>query len=97
MATKTPANNNSRWMTRRELADELRVSVDTVDSLVQRGKLPKPIYLTPRLPRFDRLEVDAKLGIARKMDQSAIWDEAMYGTAAKARPARPKTARGRKL
>lgn len=88
-------NAVSRWLTRRELADDLRVTVETVDSLVERGKLPRPVYLSPRLPRFDRHAVDAKLGVTRKLDASALWDEAINGTNAKARPARQEAARGR--
>ena len=89
------ANSNSRWMTRQELAADLRVSVETVDALVAKGKLPKPIYLTPRLPRFDRAAVEAKLTGSRKMDATAMWDEAMNGTDTEARSARPKAARRR--
>ncbi len=65
-----------RWMTRRELAADLRVSVDTIRALEAQGKLPKPNYLTPRLPRYDRHAVDEALGLNSKKNASSEWDGA---------------------
>lgn len=86
-----------RWITRSELARDLSVSVETVDALVAKGKLPKPVYLTPRLPRFDRMAVNAKLSGNRKLDASTLWDEAMNGKVTQTRSARPKATRGQQL
>lgn len=69
-----------RWMTRQELAHDLRVSEDTIRALEAQGKLPKANYLTPRLPRYDRHAVDEALGLASKKDASSEWDGAFRAT-----------------
>ncbi|MGY0794117.1 helix-turn-helix transcriptional regulator [Azospirillum argentinense] len=78
----------SRWMTRKELTAELRVSVDTVRTLETQGKLPKPVYLTPRLPRYDRQAVEAALGVVQTDADARYADEVMERIARAAR--RPK-------
>lgn len=92
------ANDNSalpRWMTRAMLARDLCVSEDTVDALVAQGKLPKPVYLTPRLPRWDRHAVDEALGVARTMGDSQFADEVFNALTRAKRPKGQKAARGR--
>jgi predicted DNA-binding transcriptional regulator AlpA len=50
-----------RYLNAAAVAEYLSVSRNMVDILVQRGALPKPIILTSRLKRWDRLAIDAKL------------------------------------
>ncbi|WP_175429669.1 helix-turn-helix transcriptional regulator [Azospirillum argentinense] len=85
----------ARWMTRSELAKELRVSEDTVRSLEAQGKLPPPVYLTPRLPRYDRLAVDAALGQVRNTDDAQFADKVFNAIASQKRPKGAKAPRGR--
>lgn len=76
----------SRWMTRKELAAELRVSVETVRTLEVQGKLPKPFYLTPRLPRYDRQAVEAALGVVQTDADARYADEVFSALEGKRRP-----------
>ena len=52
---------SGRYLNLSEVADYLSVSRTTVQQLTRSGTLPQPIYLTPRLPRWDRQAVDAAL------------------------------------
>jgi len=46
-----------QFLTRAELAAERRVSVDTIDRMVQRGELPPPRKLSPRRLGWRRRDV----------------------------------------
>ena len=46
-----------QFLTRAELAAERRVSVDTIDRMVQRGELPPPRKLSPRRQGWRRRDV----------------------------------------
>lgn len=52
---------NQRLVSRGEVADQLRVSPQTVDKLVQRGALPAPIVRSGRIVRFDGGAIDRVL------------------------------------
>ena len=47
-------------MTKREVADLLKVCQKTVENLVRRGLLPRPIYVG-RLPRWHRSEIERSI------------------------------------
>lgn len=49
----------TRYLDLQGVADYLSIGRTTVQQLVERNVLPKPIYLTPRLPRWDRHALDA--------------------------------------
>lgn len=55
-----------RYLSTTDLAAYLGVSRNMVDRLVKSGRLPQPVYLTKRLPRWDREAVDAALGKSLK-------------------------------
>lgn len=50
-----------RYLTADQVCDYLSVSRGTIDKLVREKRIPAPIMLTPRLPRWDRLAIDATL------------------------------------
>lgn len=49
----------TRWMTRDEVAEYLRISKPTVDRWAKSGRLTKHSVPGTRAVRFDRAEVDA--------------------------------------
>lgn len=53
--------SDARYLDARGVAEYLSISRAMVDVLVRRGKLPRPIFLTPRLPRWDREAIDRAL------------------------------------
>lgn len=55
-----------RYLSATALAQYLDMSRNMVDALVRSGKLPKPVYLTTRMPRWDREQVDAALARSSK-------------------------------
>lgn len=89
----------SRYLDARTLADYLSISRTMVDQLVERGRLPKPIELTPRLKRWDREAVDAALaGTPLSVQRGRAASDIVRGIAdglAQGRSARPKAAQGR--
>lgn len=55
-----------RYLSAADLAAYIGASRNMIAALVSKGRLPKPIYLTPRMPRWDREAVDAMLGKCAK-------------------------------
>lgn len=53
-----------RYLGRKDLATYLSCSENKVDDMVRKGKLPEPVYLEPRMPRWDREAVDLMMGKA---------------------------------
>ncbi len=50
-----------RYLTADQVCEYLSISRGTIDKLVREKRIPAPIMLTPRLPRWDRLAIDAAL------------------------------------
>lgn len=65
-----------RYLTRDDVARYLRVGRNMVDRLVQQRVIPKPIYLTPRLPRWDREAIDRAVA-GGNAGASSSWDDAI--------------------
>lgn len=63
------------WLGLSGLAEYLSVSTETVQKLVAEGRLPRPIYLTPRLPRWRLADIDATLTKGVEKDWQAIIEE----------------------
>lgn len=61
-----------RYLSPKDMAAYLSVSRNMVDRLVDAGKLPKPVYLTPKLPRWDREKVDAAIGRTAKSTDTTL-------------------------
>lgn len=64
-----------RWLDKEALARHLCVRVSSIGRLVEQGRIPAPSYhLGPRLPRWDRLTVDATLeaGLASQDATQAV-------------------------
>jgi predicted DNA-binding transcriptional regulator AlpA len=77
--------SEARYLGRRDLAAYLSCSENKVDDMVRKGKLPEPVYLEPRMPRWDREAVDTALsGKVNKTD----WYGAIDAEFAKRRPAK---------
>lgn len=51
----------SAYLTAREVAARLKITRNTVDVLVRRGKIPPPIRLGSRLLRWDARALDAAM------------------------------------
>lgn len=65
-----------RWLDRQGLADYLSVKYHSIARLQREGKIPQPTYhLGPRLPRWDRYQVDEKMGIGAAAEKRRGWDE----------------------
>lgn len=58
-----------RYLDLNGVASYLSVSRTTVQRLVERKALPDPVYLSPKLPRWDAREIDE--AIARKVPKRA--------------------------
>lgn len=56
------------WLTRKEAADRLQISVKTLDRLVKEGAVPKPTKLGKRILRWWRDDLDAGLRCSRATD-----------------------------
>jgi|JI10StandDraft_1071094.scaffolds.fasta_scaffold77940_2 predicted DNA-binding transcriptional regulator AlpA len=54
-------NDSDVLMTKREIAEYLRLSVSRIGYYITNGILPKPSYLSPRTPRWRKSEIDAML------------------------------------
>lgn len=55
-----------RYLSASDLAAYLSISRTMVATLVESGRLPQPVYLTPKLPRWDREAVDEAMGKSLK-------------------------------
>lgn len=62
----------SRYLSADKLAEYLCISRSMVGALVKAGRLPEPVYLTSRLPRWDREKVDRAMGSAVKSDDKTL-------------------------
>ena len=96
---KPPDPYLEQFLTRAELAAERRVSVDTIDRMVQRGELPPPRKLSPRrlgwrrrdvypitLESADAVATFADSGSDREASATRTWEiEADLRKAAEAR------------
>lgn len=56
------------WLTRKEAAQRLQVSLKTFDRLVREGVVPKPAKLGERITRWWRDDLDAGLRCSRTTD-----------------------------
>jgi len=72
----------SRWLTRAQAAEYLRVSVRTLDNLREHEDLPAT-HLIGRIVRFDRLALDAWAG-ARTLAETAASGPVVRGGTARA-------------
>jgi predicted DNA-binding transcriptional regulator AlpA len=50
-------NCETSFMTLQDVADMLKTCPKTITRMVQRGKLPRPVVLSARCKRFNRVEV----------------------------------------
>lgn len=64
----------ARYLSPADLASYLSISRGMIEPLVKAGRLPEPVYLTPRLPRWDREAVDAALGKNLKSADRTLGD-----------------------
>ena len=60
MAVTTP-QQRGEFLSVREVSALLSITSRTVWKMVSCGRFPKPVYLTPRLPRWKRAEIDAHI------------------------------------
>jgi predicted DNA-binding transcriptional regulator AlpA len=67
-----------RYLSVKGVAIYLSVSRGTVLSLVESGRLPKPVYLTPKLPRWDRDEIDRRMSPASEPKDWAAEIDAWF-------------------
>ena len=64
-----------KYGTRDEVAKELGISTKTVDRLVGRGALPRPVRLSARCVRFDMVELAAFLDDAKQVVRGSVTAE----------------------
>jgi predicted DNA-binding transcriptional regulator AlpA len=76
-ARLVPANRPPSFMSRKELSWELSISESTVDELVRRDVIPKPIKLTPGCVRWSWTAVESRL--AASADTADDGDPYMAG------------------
>lgn len=55
-------NDSDVLMTKREIAEYLRLTVSRIGYYRQHGILPEPIYLSSRSPRWRRSDIDEMIG-----------------------------------
>lgn len=60
-----------RYLSKRDLATYLSISENKVADMVRKRKLPDPIYLEPRMPRWDREAVD--MAVNRNANRTTDW------------------------
>jgi predicted DNA-binding transcriptional regulator AlpA len=64
-----PAHDSTLCL--KETADFLKVTVATVHKQVNEGRLPAPVYVAPRAPRWFRSELIAALEATRALPREA--------------------------
>lgn len=74
-----------RYLSKKDLASYLSCSENKVADMVRRGKLPNPIYLEPRMPRWDREAVD--MAVNRNANRATDWYRSIDAEFEKLRPA----------
>jgi predicted DNA-binding transcriptional regulator AlpA len=42
-----------KYLTKKQVAKKLNISINTVSNMVKNNRLPKPIYLSKRMPRWN--------------------------------------------
>jgi predicted DNA-binding transcriptional regulator AlpA len=89
-----------RYLDQQAVAAYLMISRAMVGQLVERGKLPPPVELTPRLKRWDRQAIDAALASGAAGPLRPSLDSATRGivddiVTAQRRPARHEAPRRR--
>ncbi|HTU54961.1 MAG TPA: hypothetical protein VMF62_13420 [Acetobacteraceae bacterium] len=84
-----------RWLDRDAAAAYVSVPPHHLPRLVRAGKIPPPsLHLGPRSPRYDRLALDAALGVSaasadhERAIQEAINEVSKRGRARRSAPAR---------
>lgn len=81
-----------RYLSRKDLAAYLSCSENKVDDMVRRGRLPKPVYLEPRMPRWDREKVD--IAMAADANKAVDWYARIDAEFDKHRPAKAQRRHG---
>lgn len=56
---RTSTDSNAILLTALDVAGRLRISRSTWFALVRDGHAPRPIYMTPRCPRWIRTDIEA--------------------------------------
>lgn len=81
-----------RWLSARRAAEYLDVRPDALQRLVKLGRIPAPSYqLGPRLPLWDRLELDRALGNNRRGNDPQTLMEKYLETVEQKQRRRPYT------
>ncbi len=75
-----------RYLDLAALADYLSISKGSVQSLVEKGRLPQPVRFSTRLIRWDREAVD--ISIAKGAGVGPVLDQDKRGAHAEARQLR---------
>jgi excisionase family DNA binding protein len=90
METTEPTTTTRRWMTRRQAADHLGVSLRTLDNLRADNDMPVA-HLRGRAVRFDRLALDewASARTSKDVDLDALRPSRRGGTDRAHRVRRP--------
>lgn len=70
MSNNTPSDELPTLLTRPEVCARLKISKATLYRQIERGHLPPPIMIAPRIPRWP--EVDLVRAIQRGSDASAL-------------------------
>lgn len=63
-----------RYLNARDTAHYLSIGVSTLHQLVNAGRLPKPIVLTPRVKRWDKVAIDQAIAAGRVPDPHEDMD-----------------------
>ena len=72
MASKANLDVSPDYVSRDTLAKLLDCSPSTIDTLVERGVLPRPFHLLPNVVRWRRLDVDVAI---QALNQSGVVDD----------------------
>lgn len=62
---RAAASGKRRWMSARNTADHLDISIPSLWRGVRQGSIPAPSYPTPGTPRWDVNELDAAIAATR--------------------------------
>ncbi len=65
-------NSTRRWVTVREVAERLGISVPSVWRGVSTGRLPSPSYPVPQAARWDLEELDRAMEALKAMPREAL-------------------------